>query len=87
MLFSRRRIYVPGMLLAQIGIPVLMGPSFEQFMISHLFRVPWERLRLPQGLSISDALYREEVLLQGGEVKRVTFDGLHCYREGVPILE
>lgn len=45
-LVSRRArwIVVPGMLLAQIGIRVLLGPSFEQFVICNLFWVPWDRL-------------------------------------------
>ena len=45
-LFSRRAraLFVPGMLLAQIGIRVLMGPSFIPFIICNLFWVPWNRL-------------------------------------------
>lgn len=45
-LFSRRLrwIFVPGMLLVLVGIRVLMGPTFEQFVICHLFWIPWGRL-------------------------------------------
>lgn len=48
-LVSRRArwIFVPGMFLAQVGIRVLMGPWFIQFLISTLFWVPWNHI-LPQ---------------------------------------
>ena len=45
-LFSARLrwLIVPGMLLAQIGIRVLLGPSFAPFIICNLFWVPWGRI-------------------------------------------
>src|SRR5207249_2194720 len=45
-LISRRArwILVPAELGMQIGIRVLMGPSFEQFVICYLFWVPWDRV-------------------------------------------
>jgi len=45
-LFSRRArwILVPLMLVIQIGIRVVMGPSFNQFVICNLFWVPWDRI-------------------------------------------
>src|SRR5207302_10188593 len=48
-LFSRRARWalVPAGLLMQVGIRVLMGPSFEQFMSCYLFWVPWDRLGVP----------------------------------------
>jgi predicted DCC family thiol-disulfide oxidoreductase YuxK len=46
-LFSRyaRAVLVPAALMFLIGIRVLMGPTFEQFMICFVFWVPWDRLR------------------------------------------
>lgn len=45
-LFSRRArwFFVPAMFLTQVGIRVIMGPSFEQFLICNLFWVPWSYL-------------------------------------------
>lgn len=45
-LFSSRArwILVPLMLSIQVGIRVVMGPSFNQFMICNLFWVPWDRV-------------------------------------------
>ncbi|MGH7175962.1 MAG: DCC1-like thiol-disulfide oxidoreductase family protein, partial [Tepidisphaeraceae bacterium] len=37
-----RWVFVPGMFLAQIGIGVLMGVWFTQFMFIYLFFVPWQ---------------------------------------------
>jgi hypothetical protein len=42
--FRARRIFVPLMLLIQLGIRVVMGPSFNQFLICNLFWVPWDRV-------------------------------------------
>jgi hypothetical protein len=39
-----RWIFVPGMFLAQVGIRLLMGPSFIPFLIANLFWVPWDQL-------------------------------------------
>jgi hypothetical protein len=45
-LFSRRArwIIVPGVFLMQVGIRVLLGPPFYQFLICNLFWVPWDRV-------------------------------------------
>jgi hypothetical protein len=45
-LFSRRarRVVVPAGLMFLVGIRVLMGPTFEQFMMCYVFWVPWERV-------------------------------------------
>ena len=45
-LVSRRArwLIVPAMAFIQIGIRVLMGPSFEQFLICNLFWVRWNRV-------------------------------------------
>jgi hypothetical protein len=45
-IFSRiaRLILVPGMFMIQIGIILLMGINFKQFMICYLFWVPWDRI-------------------------------------------
>ena len=45
-MISRRArwLFVPGMALAQIGIRVLMGPWFPQFLLCNLFWIPWDRL-------------------------------------------
>jgi predicted DCC family thiol-disulfide oxidoreductase YuxK len=47
-LFSRiaRWIVVPGMFSITVGIRLLMGPTFEQFLICSLFWVPWDRVGL-----------------------------------------
>jgi predicted DCC family thiol-disulfide oxidoreductase YuxK len=44
-LFSRRAraVLVPAGLLFLIGIRMLMGPTFEQFMMCYVFWVPWPR--------------------------------------------
>ena len=44
-LVSRRRwLIVPAMAFIQIGIRILMGPSFEQLLICNLFWVGWDRV-------------------------------------------
>ncbi|HEY2904522.1 MAG TPA: hypothetical protein VGJ29_01400 [Vicinamibacterales bacterium] len=45
-LFSRRAraVLVPAGLLFLVGIRLLMGPTFEQFMMCYVFWVPWERM-------------------------------------------
>jgi len=45
-LFSRRArwVIVPGVFFMQVGIRVLMGPSFYPFLICNLFWVPWDRV-------------------------------------------
>ncbi len=45
-LFSRRArwLLVPAVLSMQIGIRVILGPRFVQFMICNLFWVPWDRI-------------------------------------------
>jgi predicted DCC family thiol-disulfide oxidoreductase YuxK len=45
-LFSRRArlVLVPLGLVFLIGIRMLMGPTFEQFMLCYVFWIPWERL-------------------------------------------
>ncbi len=40
-----RWIVVPSMMLTQIGIFLVMGPSFPQFLLANAFWVPWNRLR------------------------------------------
>jgi hypothetical protein len=46
-LVSRRArvVLVPGMLLMQLGIRVLLGPTFFAMMACNVFWVPWDRLR------------------------------------------
>jgi hypothetical protein len=45
-LFSQnaRKLWVPGMFLAHVGIALLMGVVFAQFMYTFIFWVPWSRL-------------------------------------------
>ena len=45
-LFSRRArtLLVPAGLAFLVGIRILMGPTFEQFMMCYVFWVPWERV-------------------------------------------
>ncbi|HEX2341289.1 MAG TPA: DCC1-like thiol-disulfide oxidoreductase family protein [Vicinamibacterales bacterium] len=47
-LFSRtaRLLLVPAGLAFLVGIRVLMGPTFEQFMVCFVFWVPWQRVAL-----------------------------------------
>jgi hypothetical protein len=56
-LFSRRArwIIVPGVFFMQVGIRVLMGPTFIQFLICNLFWVPWDRVSRQLGLRLSSA--------------------------------
>lgn len=39
-----RIILVPAMLLTQIGIFLVMGPFFPQFVLANVFWVPWDRV-------------------------------------------
>jgi len=39
-----RMVLVPAGLLFLVGIRLLMGPTFEQFMMCYVFWVPWERV-------------------------------------------
>ena len=41
---TARRLLVPAGLVFLIGIRVLMGPTFEQFMLCYVFWVPWDRV-------------------------------------------
>jgi hypothetical protein len=41
---TARWAFVPGSCLMLIGIRLLMGPAFEQFLICSLFWLPWDRL-------------------------------------------
>jgi len=45
-LFSRRAraLLVPAGLAFLVGIRILMGPAFEQFMMCYVLRVPWQRV-------------------------------------------
>ena len=45
-MFSRfaRWTLVPGMFLAQVGIYLMMGVNFTQFMFVYLFWIPWDRI-------------------------------------------
>lgn len=45
-MFSKvaRWVFVPGAVLMIAGIRLLMGPSFETFLVCMLFWVPWERV-------------------------------------------
>ena len=47
-LFSARAraFIVPSVFLMQVGIRVLMGPTFNQYLICNLFWVPWDRVAL-----------------------------------------
>lgn len=45
MISTRARwFFVPAMLSMQIGIRVIMGPRFVQFMLANIFWVPWDRV-------------------------------------------
>ena len=46
-MFSRlaRWTLVPAMFFAQVGIYLMMGVNFTQFMFVYLFWIPWDRLR------------------------------------------
>jgi hypothetical protein len=46
LVFSRRArwVIVPGVFSMQLGIRVLMGPTFIQFLICNLFWVPWNQV-------------------------------------------
>ena len=41
---TARRLVVPGVLLMQIGIRILLGPSFVTWMLCNVFWVPWDSL-------------------------------------------
>ena len=45
-MFSRlaRAMLVPAMFLAQVGIYLMMGVNFTQFMFVYLFWIPWDRI-------------------------------------------
>jgi hypothetical protein len=42
--YRARWILVPLMFAIQVGIRIVMGPSFNQFLICNLFWVPWDRI-------------------------------------------
>jgi hypothetical protein len=46
-LFNRtaRKLWVPGMFFAHVGIALLMGVFFTQFMYTYIFWIPWSALR------------------------------------------
>jgi len=39
-----RWVIVPGMASIQIGIAILLGPGFRDFLIGYLFWIPWDRV-------------------------------------------
>jgi uncharacterized membrane protein YphA (DoxX/SURF4 family) len=45
-LFSRwaRRVFPLGMCFALIGIRLMMGPTFTEFILCHVFWIPWDRV-------------------------------------------
>jgi hypothetical protein len=51
-LFNRtaRKLWVPGMFLAHVGIALLMGVVFLQFMYTYIFWIPWSRLSSDHGV-------------------------------------
>lgn len=53
-LFSRyaRYLLVPGSLGMLVGIRVLMGPTFEQFMLCYVFWVPWAEVLAWLGIPV-----------------------------------
>ena len=38
-----RWVIVPGVFFMLVGVRLLLGPTFDQYLICHLFWVPWER--------------------------------------------
>lgn len=75
-LFSRaaRQLIVPAACLMLIGIRVVVGPAFEQFLICSVFWVPWDcvshqltaRLRIERSMRLSRAPSNKEVSRSGG---------------------
>jgi hypothetical protein len=65
-LFSRyaRIVLVPSGLAFLVGIRLLMGPTFEQFMLCYVFWVPWHRLLYNAG-SYAPRRAREPVDTRG----------------------
>ena len=66
-LFNRyvRRLLVPAGLGFLVGIRLLMGPTFEQFMLCYVFWVPWDRVLYNAPLYAAVAL-RRAADLRGG---------------------
>ncbi|HEX6940099.1 MAG TPA: DCC1-like thiol-disulfide oxidoreductase family protein [Longimicrobiales bacterium] len=78
-LFSRRArwLLVPAVLGMQIGIRVILGPRFVQFMICNIFWVPWDRVAA-----------RVAARLRAGERYAVLYDGgCGICRRTVAVLE
>ncbi|HEX7118968.1 MAG TPA: DCC1-like thiol-disulfide oxidoreductase family protein [Longimicrobiales bacterium] len=78
-LFSHRArwLLVPAILAMQIGIRIILGPRFVQFMICNLFWVPWDRV-----------VAAVAVRLRAGERYVVLYDGgCGICRRTVAVLE
>lgn len=69
-LFSRRArwIFVPGVILMQLSIRALMGPTFGQMMLCNVFWVPWDRV--VGWISQRTSTKKKLVLLFDGECGR-----------------
>lgn len=63
-LFSRiaRWLIVPAACFMLIGIHLVVGPAFEQFLISSLFWVPWDRVGLQLRARLRIERHRERVI-------------------------
>jgi predicted DCC family thiol-disulfide oxidoreductase YuxK len=69
-MFSRlaRASLVPAMFLAQIGIYLMMGVNFQQFMFAYLFWIPWDKVgsQLFSGVASRRVRARYAMLFDGG---------------------
>jgi len=73
-LFSLRArwVIVPSVFLMQLGIRVLMGPTFTQFLICNLFWIPWDRISLRFAEGVDKLALRKRLVSRNKPTKRDT---------------
>jgi hypothetical protein len=73
-LFSRkaRWVIVPSVFFMQLGIRVLMGPTFTQFLICNLFWIPWDRISLRFAEGVDKLVLRKRLVSRNEPTKHDT---------------
>jgi hypothetical protein len=74
-----RAVIVPSVFLMQVGIRVVLGPTFGQYLICNLFWVPWDRV-----LRVSDARFKRPRESNAGVVSAGISEGLPVFSDAPP---